>query len=162
MAKLLEKETIDELCGKWVAGATTEQLSHEYGVGKRTIGRYLKDRGIDQKTRNQVQAPGSGAAMTPDVASSFFANLGEPDSDPLGSVEWLRKALIASARQALVDPLYVGKEALRRKELREIASAVGKVITPAAMFDAKKLINADNEDLEKTKAGPETVTRAEI
>lgn len=162
MAKSLPKEKIDELCGKWVAGATTEHLAHEYGVGKRTVERYLKSRGVDKNTRAQVNAPGSGAAMTPQVASSFFASLGEPDEDPLGSVEWLRKALIASARQALVDPLYVGSEALRRKELREIASAVGKVITPAAMYDAKQLINADNEDLEATTAGPTTVKRAKV
>lgn len=163
MATRLSKEQVDELCARFVRGETQADLAVAFGIGERTVTRHLKRRGVDQKSREVMAAGGPvGQSLAPAQAASFYTELGDPPDDPLGGVEWLRKALIASAQQALVDPVFAGAEALRRKELREIASAVGRVITPAAMYDAKNLINADSEDLEKTKAGPEQVPRAEV
>lgn len=157
----LAPEQIDELCGRFAAGASSRDLAADYGIALRTVKSYLRSRGVTKETRAALSTGGLSGEMDPATEASYYAGLEDAKGgDPLGDLEWLHRALIATARQVIADPAYNGQPARRRKELRDIATAVGKIVSPSALADAKRLISADSDDLEKTKVGPTTVKRA--
>jgi hypothetical protein len=140
---------------RYLAGERVADLADELAVGEETLRRAFRRAEISRRKR--PTAADLEHALDPDA----FRDLGEPPlDDALGAAEWMYKVLARSALQALKDPAYVGTETMRRKELREIASAMGRLQPITALYDARRLITTDSAELEKTQVGPTTESRA--
>jgi hypothetical protein len=90
----------------------------------------------------------------PTAPPAALVELGLPPADPLAAQEWLYRANILSAHDAMNDSTISAKE--RRRELRTISASASRLMPDARRWQAEQLILSNQKELEakaKSKRG---------
>lgn len=144
---------------RYLAGEGAASIAGDLGCSEATLRRWLRKAGITAGMRTTATPAATG--LDADDAARDFEDLGDlPVDDPLAAAAWVFRALAKSAEQALRDPSpRRGAEADRRRELREIAGSMSRLIPTSVLTEAKRLVERGNRDLDETTAGAEPVER---
>lgn len=93
--------------------------------------------------------PPRSPSEQPSPPPAALVQLGDPPKDPLAAQEWLHRAMILSAHDAMIDENI--SPATRRKELRTISAAAAKLLPHARLYQAEQLIKSDRDELERRR-----------
>jgi hypothetical protein len=88
------------------------------------------------------------ALAQPAPPPAAIAELPPPPVDPMEAQAWAHRALMLTLRDAALDEKLSPRE--RRKELRAIAYAAGRLMPSARLRQAEQLILEDRAELEST------------
>lgn len=141
-----------QMAALWLSGTSTQELAERFKVSASTVRNLLRKSGVTAEMRDAIGS--AGVSDNSEAILADYAALDDPGTNVLECMSWLHEALMISARHVTSDPNYVGNEAQRRKELRDIASAMAKVLPGHTMNKATKALEKDSRELERG-AGPQ-------
>ena len=154
--KRLTGEQIDAAAKRYESGEPANQLAIELGCGERTLRRHFSKRGVTAGGKRKATASGP-----PEGWEELLATIGRPPTDVDAWAKWARLALTSLACFQLENPELPAAYASAIEDYRDSIRSAATLRPEDLLLDARRLIVADSDDLEKPRHGPPSVRRSE-